>query len=475
MSLPYGLVPYETMQDSTFGRLEFTQLEAYLISTPHFQTLRNVKQLGVVPYYFPNATGSRFDHSLVVCYLAGECLYQIHRHHPHMEWFDEWYHWVRFAGLVHDWAHSVFSHLFDSFLELSPTGQKVAIEMHTHESRGVLLLKHFLLKCPKELKEDIMDYEEIIDIIADLIQGVDTSKEEEKGGMKRYVTNNKGRRIPVPLWLFDVVANKSTELCVDKMAYLTVDSIGVGTPVDLEIARIFSHTRICPTTQHLIWSVKVAHNIAKVFSTRRQMHAKVYTHPQVMKYDILVMDLFEVLFRVFEFDKLLNEYNTNDHKWRLLLTDSMVWSLIQSVLFQPEWIKPVSVQDRTQLQTIWNLFSNASQISIVEDYETKETSMNYTSVNGTMSTERLQEKNQDSIDEKSCLSSSKNYAIKTMHAKYSYANSSFHPADKIRLYLHSDHLEDTILLRDAPAFQLFDMDVNAKPVYRTVVYRFPLK
>lgn len=43
----------------------------FLLSTPIFQRLRSLKQLGGAYFVFPGASHNRFEHCIGTCYLAG--------------------------------------------------------------------------------------------------------------------------------------------------------------------------------------------------------------------------------------------------------------------------------------------------------------------------------------------------------------------------------------------------------------------
>ncbi len=44
--------------------MEFDDVTVQFIDTPHFQRLRNIKQLGTTYYVFPGASHNRFEHCL---------------------------------------------------------------------------------------------------------------------------------------------------------------------------------------------------------------------------------------------------------------------------------------------------------------------------------------------------------------------------------------------------------------------------
>ena len=60
--------------DPIHGFISISPFLQMFIDTPEFQRLRDLKQLGATYFVYPSATHTRFEHSIGVCYLAGELL-----------------------------------------------------------------------------------------------------------------------------------------------------------------------------------------------------------------------------------------------------------------------------------------------------------------------------------------------------------------------------------------------------------------
>ena len=56
--------------DAIYGFISFPQEIWDFVDTPHFQRLKNIKQLGCVPWVFPGAVHTRFEHCLGTGHLA---------------------------------------------------------------------------------------------------------------------------------------------------------------------------------------------------------------------------------------------------------------------------------------------------------------------------------------------------------------------------------------------------------------------
>jgi len=63
-----------SIKDPIYGYSELTDLEKRVIETPLFQRLRFVTQNGLAFYTYPSIRGSRFEHCIGACHLAGRVL-----------------------------------------------------------------------------------------------------------------------------------------------------------------------------------------------------------------------------------------------------------------------------------------------------------------------------------------------------------------------------------------------------------------
>lgn len=97
--------------DSIHGDIQLSELERKIIDTASFQRLRHLKQLGMGHMTYPNATHSRFSHSLGVlgvmrrvADVAGSALGLDATQKEDL----------RLAGLLHDIGHYRYSHLMEA-------------------------------------------------------------------------------------------------------------------------------------------------------------------------------------------------------------------------------------------------------------------------------------------------------------------------------------------------------------------------
>lgn len=318
MSLPCNLTSVLTIRSFSFGLLQFSDLERQIIQHPFFEATKHVKQLGSVFRYFPSSHQTRFEHMLETCYVSGKWIAELQKNQPELKIPNIWIEWVRLAGLLHDIGHACWSHVFDMFLEHYPEiSNQICPEMRDHESRGMLLIQQLW----KELK-----FDHPVEVICDMIAGKRVSKQSQA----------------LPQYLFEFVANKYSELDADKLAYLTSDGHSVDLPQNLQLERIFSRTRVTlvalvtPVSSevkndlelsHLVWAQHIANDIIQVFVTRRNMFEKIYMNQRVLEYDFQVMSELAQLFEKFPLIELLNDYRENQHRWRFMLTDTMLYSL----------------------------------------------------------------------------------------------------------------------------------------------------
>src|SRR4051812_3869734 len=98
--------------DAVHGTFGISELESDIISTPAFQRLHNVRQLGLAHLVYPGAEYSRFAHCLGACHIASRMLRGINQNCN--DRFDEdMIQMHRLAGLLHDLGHYPFSHAME--------------------------------------------------------------------------------------------------------------------------------------------------------------------------------------------------------------------------------------------------------------------------------------------------------------------------------------------------------------------------
>ncbi|CAB5208884.1 unnamed protein product [Rhizophagus irregularis] len=101
------------INDPIHGLMEFDDWVIQFIDTPHFQRLRNIKQLGTTYYVFPGASHNRFEHSIGVAHLAYSLVKGLQDRQPDLE-VEKDLECVTLAALCHDLGHGPFSHAFDN-------------------------------------------------------------------------------------------------------------------------------------------------------------------------------------------------------------------------------------------------------------------------------------------------------------------------------------------------------------------------
>jgi HD superfamily phosphohydrolase len=103
---------YARITDAVHGTFGISELESDIISTPVFQRLHNIRQLGLANLVYTGAENSRFSHSLGACHIASRMLRGINQNSA-KQFDDDEIQMYRLAGLLHDLGHYPFSHAME--------------------------------------------------------------------------------------------------------------------------------------------------------------------------------------------------------------------------------------------------------------------------------------------------------------------------------------------------------------------------
>ena len=98
--------------DSIHGDIHLNEQEWRVVDTATFQRLRYIKQLGMAHFTYPNATHTRFAHSLG-CLGVMRRILQVSERRK-VEWIKPHEQDLRLAALLHDVGHYPYSHLMET-------------------------------------------------------------------------------------------------------------------------------------------------------------------------------------------------------------------------------------------------------------------------------------------------------------------------------------------------------------------------
>jgi hypothetical protein len=132
--------------DSVHGDVHLRPIERTVIDTASFQRLRQLKQLGMAHVTYPNATHTRFAHSIGVLGIMEHILRVAEET---LGLGDEQEQDIRLAGLLHDVGHYPYSHLMEKidkvqlteeFIDGGQTINATVAKYPKHEEIGKLIV-----------------------------------------------------------------------------------------------------------------------------------------------------------------------------------------------------------------------------------------------------------------------------------------------------------------------------------------------
>ncbi|XP_025116249.1 deoxynucleoside triphosphate triphosphohydrolase SAMHD1-like [Pomacea canaliculata] len=318
----YNDFSWKVFNDPIHGHISLHRVCVAIIDTPQFQRLRNIKQLGGGYFVYPGASHNRFEHSIGVCHLAGELVKTLQKRHPDLI-TDKDVLCVEIAGLCHDLGHGPFSHVFDNMVIPLVTNEKWkhedgSVDMFDYMIQQNRNLRQELIKCgimpdeqldlPDGTKPEGKDLAFIKNLICP------PSEDEEK----KFPDDGRG---PHQEFLYEIVANKKSEVDVDKWDYFLRDChhLGMRSSFDhnryIRFALVIEHQgkgRLCVRD-------KEAFNIYQLFQTRHALYKKAYKHRVTNAVEYMITDILVEARDV----KLIPGERTNEKRTILECIDDM--------------------------------------------------------------------------------------------------------------------------------------------------------
>ena len=277
------------------GHIKLPAVAVAIIDTPQFQRLRFLKQVGSCHFVYPNATHTRFQHSVGVGYLAYKFADKLRKENPDL--IDEKdCQCVMLAGLCHDLGHGPLSHLWEGFVKEASQDNP---EQWHHEDTSIQMLDYLiqdndltevLLNLAQIDATDILFIKECIAGPLDLETGLPLKNFEPNDPVWRYRGRPESKS-----FLYEIVANKISGLDVDKWDYLQRDDyfMKVGTVFDFN--RLITFSKVVktgnPIRRRICIRDKEAEAVAEMYLDRARLHKSGYQHRVTKIVDRMMVDV----------------------------------------------------------------------------------------------------------------------------------------------------------------------------------------
>lgn len=323
------------IRDLTHGYISINENDLLFIDTPHFQRLKRIKQITAHVVY-PNATHSRFEHSLGVMHLGFKIFELIRMEFLLRENIDLG-NTVRYACLLHDIGHAPFSHASEVFFDEDECKRKLKEYKFSFDVDNLTSAHHELMSCIVSLEnfnEEFTKLEIDKELFCRMILGVD---------YKRDLNESKYN----PL-----ISLLNSYIDVDKLDYILRDSkmtgfYGISLDTDRIVQSYVVHKK------RLVLSAKSLSVISNLIYGRDALYRWVYNHHVVTYYTDLIQRFLDHLI---ELDpSIKNKYFSFRAINEDLIDDIDIISLFKSHKNDDEHTKKLfnQILNRQYLKPLW--------------------------------------------------------------------------------------------------------------------------
>ena len=275
---------HHVIRDVVHGDITFSDIYWDIINTKEFQRLRRIKQLATASQAFPNATHTRFAHSIGTYHVMKMII-----NHFKQIFNDLQIDYINIedepiallAALLHDIGHGPFSHAFETVAKNSIThdewAEKIILDKDTELNQ--MIVKHFGKETPKK----------VVDCINNVI-------------------HKDSKEINFSMIYSGLV---SGSLDADRMDYLMRDSYNTnGEFCSIDIQSIISSMRIAQIdgVYYVCYDENYLSFIEQLIFTRYEMYSNIYFN----NYKVLSESLVKhILQRAYQKRDLLDEKEKN--------------------------------------------------------------------------------------------------------------------------------------------------------------------
>ncbi len=315
--------------DVVYGRIELSYCSKIFINHPIFDRMRNIKQLGALPYFIKHANHSRYEHSIGVAYLSRCMALSLRQKYPEIT--ERMTLLVELAGLCHDIGHGPFSHSFDGLLKDVDHASRTS----HHEVRSQLLFRYMAeeLRVKSPMYVDLTSDE--INLVMYFIDPSSYKKYFDDGkfddaACKDYTVYP--TLIPFHKGLEQIVNNYVHKFDTDKIDYLLRDSFYLRFDVSLhgKINIMDMIKDVAITDNILMYNIRDHQAIYTMICRRLVMYQECYTCPDSMGVNAMLTDALKIADSVWKFTSYANLDDNKCIENFVRLTDDLIIETISN-------------------------------------------------------------------------------------------------------------------------------------------------
>ena len=319
--------------DPIHGAITISKVESDIIDTYPVQRMRYIKQLGNVHFLFPQATHTRFAHSLGVMHVAGEYFDALFSKRECSSSSIEQKiailrQYIRIAALLHDIGHGPLSHHFENCLKYidTTTGRLKKCKAQYLENSDLSIPSEWISNIHDYRKEDLKHEHYSYGVIRNLLSAMnipDINPQDVCALLdKRFVISSEFQRLLENICsicfrcarhqsLLDCLRQiLSGEVDADRLDYLRRDSFNCGVGIgNIDYNHLLGSINIGVdgtkrdssgnTINECYISIKqnAVTSYEQVLLSRKQMFDQVYTHRLNSSFDNMVEKVIDYLIK----------------------------------------------------------------------------------------------------------------------------------------------------------------------------------
>jgi len=289
---------FKVICDPVHGDIGLSELECQLIDTRSFQRLRRLRQLGLASLVYPNATHTRFAHSLGVFRIMGVVIdFLLNKG----KFKEEDRRKMRLAALLHDIGHYPYSHLMEFVDRDIHRPSYLSKPKSAREAKAITR------------RERYPDHVRVGQLVVTRREGITTLLKQNDLNPEEIASIFRGEHT-------NRAYNQliSSSLDMDRMDYMIRDSLGTGVPYGkIDLHYLLSNLDLTDDGEVVV-SYKAAAAAEHFLVARYFMYKTVYMHKTTFAFEALLR---HILFLLRE-ERLL--YQDGAEIEKMVLTDQFL-------------------------------------------------------------------------------------------------------------------------------------------------------